>query len=414
MQRNARLDEAQAGIKIAGRNINNLIYADDTTPMAEIEEELKSLLVKVKEESEKAGLKLNIQKIKISPILSWQIDGGTMETVRDLIFLGSKITADGDCSHEIKRRLLLGRKAMPNLDNILKSRDITLPTKVLLVKAMVFPVVIYGCASWTLKKGERQRIDAFELWYWKRLLIVPWTARILNQLILKEISREYSLEGMMLKLKLQYFGHLMQRTDSLQRPWCWERLKAGGEGNNRGRDGWMASLPLWTWLWANSGGWWWTGKPGMLQSMGSQRVGHNWVTELNCQWKGARKWGPGLLSQVLWLPVRWVCVSAHHLHDAQDTHVFIILSLLCQAPLCLAPEAKRHQTRRSPSSPRVALSGVPVPMAGLPVVEDQDGTGPPWTPLQRCSCISLPQLRYQTPGLALPQLLPTSRGREST
>ena len=218
MQRNARLDEAQAGIKIAGRNINNLIYADDTTPMAEIEEELKSLLVKVKEESEKAGLKLNIQKIKISPILSWQIDGGTMETVRDLIFLGSKITADGDCSHEIKRRLLLGRKAMPNLDNILKSRDITLPTKVHLVKAMVFPVVIYGCASWTLKKGERQRIDAFELWCWKRLLIVPWTARILNQLILKEISREYSLEGMMLKLKLQYFGHLIQRTDSLQRP----------------------------------------------------------------------------------------------------------------------------------------------------------------------------------------------------
>ena len=218
MQRNARLDEAQAGIKIAGRNINNLIYADDTTPMAEIEEELKSLLVKVKEESEKAGLKLNIQKIKISPILSWQIDGGTMETVRDLIFLGSKITADGDCSHEIKRRLLLGRKAMPNLDNILKSRDITLPTKVHLVKAMVFPVVIYGCVSWTLKKGERQRIDAFELWCWKRLLIVPWTARILNQLILKEISREYSLEGMMLKLKLQYFGHLIQRTDSLQRP----------------------------------------------------------------------------------------------------------------------------------------------------------------------------------------------------
>ena len=218
MQRNARLDEAQAGIKIAGRNINNLIYADDTTPMAEIEEEVKSLLVKVKEESEKAGLKLNIQKIKISPILSWQIDGGTMETVRDLIFLGSKITADGDCSHEIKRRLLLGRKAMPNLDNILKSRDITLPTKVHLVKAMVFPVVIYGCASWTLKKGERQRIDAFELWCWKRLLIVPWTARILNQLILKEISREYSLEGMMLKLKLQYFGHLIQRTDSLQRP----------------------------------------------------------------------------------------------------------------------------------------------------------------------------------------------------
>ena len=217
MHRNARLDEAQAGIKIAGRNTSNLIYADDTTPMAEIEEELKSLLMKVKEESEKAGLKLNIQKIKISPITSWQMDGGTMETVRDLIFLGSKITVDGDSSHEIKRLLLLGRKAMPNLDDILKSRDITLPTKVHLVKAMVFPVVIYGCASWTLKKGECQRIDAFELWCWRRLLRVPWTARISNQLILKEISPEYSLEGMMLKLKLQYFGHLIQRTDSLEK-----------------------------------------------------------------------------------------------------------------------------------------------------------------------------------------------------
>ena len=217
MHRNARLDEAQAGIKIAGRNTSNLIYADDTTPMAEIEEELKSLLMKVKEESEKAGLKLNIQKIKISPITSWQMDGGTMETVRDLIFLGSKITVDGDSSHEIKRLLLLGRKAMPNLDDILKSRDITLPTKVHLVKAMVFPVVIYGCASWTLKKGECQRIDAFELWCRRRLLRVPWTARISNQLILKEISPEYSLEGMMLKLKLQYFGHLIQRTDSLEK-----------------------------------------------------------------------------------------------------------------------------------------------------------------------------------------------------
>ena len=173
--------------------------------------------MKVKEESEKAGLKLNIQKIKISPITSWQMDGGTMETVRDLIFLGSKITVDGDSSHEIKRLLLLGRKAMPNLDDILKSRDITLPTKVHLVKAMVFPVVIYGCASWTLKKGECQRIDAFELWCWRRLLRVPWTARISNQLILKEISPEYSLEGMMLKLKLQYFGHLIQRTDSLEK-----------------------------------------------------------------------------------------------------------------------------------------------------------------------------------------------------
>ena len=212
IMRNAGLDEAQAGIEIARRNINNLRYADDTTLMAESEEELKSLLMKVKEESEKAGLKLSIQKTKImasGPITSWQIDGETMETVRDFIVGGSKITADGDCCHEIKRHLLLGRKVMTNLDSILKSRDITLPTKVHLVKAMVFPVVMYGCESWTLKKTECQRIDAFEPWCWIRLLRIPWTARRYNQSILKEISSEYSLEGLMLKLKLQYFGHLM-------------------------------------------------------------------------------------------------------------------------------------------------------------------------------------------------------------
>ena len=164
------MDEAQAGIKIAGRNVNNLRYADDTTLMAEREEELKSLLMKVKEESEKVGLKLNIQKTKImpsSPITSWQIDGERVETVAGFICLGSKITTDGDCSHEIKRRLLLGRKVMTKLDSILKSRDITLPTKVCLVKAMVFPVVMYGYESWTVKKAECQRIDAFELWCWK-------------------------------------------------------------------------------------------------------------------------------------------------------------------------------------------------------------------------------------------------------
>ena len=168
--RNAELEEAQAGIKIARRNINNLRYADDTTLTAESEEELKSLLMKVKEESEKLGLKLNIQKTKImasSPITSWQIDGETMETVTDFIFLGSKITADGDCSHEITRHLLLGRKVMTNLDSILESIDITLPTKVRLVKAMGFPVVMYGCESWTIKKAERQKIDAFELWCWR-------------------------------------------------------------------------------------------------------------------------------------------------------------------------------------------------------------------------------------------------------
>ena len=180
--------------------------------MAESEEELKSLLMKVKVESEKVGLKLNIQKMKSmasGPITSWAIDGERVETVSDFILGGSKITADGDCSHEIKRHLLLGRKVMTNLDSIFKSRDITLPTKVCLVKAMVFPVFMYGCESWTVKKAERQRIDAFELWYWRRLLRVPWTARRSNQSILKENSPGISLEGMMLKLKLKYFGHLM-------------------------------------------------------------------------------------------------------------------------------------------------------------------------------------------------------------
>ena len=174
--------------------------------------------MKVKEESEKVGLKLSIQKTKImasSPITSWQIDGKTMETVTDFLFLGSKITADGDCSHEIKRPLLLGRKAMTNIDSILKSRDINLPTKVHLVKAMVFPVVMYGCEKWTIKKAEHQRIDGFELRCWKRLLQVLWTARRSNQSILKEISPEYSLERLM--LKLQYFGHMMQRANSLEK-----------------------------------------------------------------------------------------------------------------------------------------------------------------------------------------------------
>ena len=175
--------------------------------------------MKVKEESEKVGLKLNIQKTKImasGPITSWQIDGETVETVADFTFLGSKITADGDCSHEIKRRVLLGREVMTNLDSILKSRD-CFTNKVRLVKAMVFPVVMYGCESWTIKKAEHRRIDAFELWCGRRLLRVPWTARRSNQSILKEISPGCSLEGLMLKLKLQYIGHLMQRADSWKR-----------------------------------------------------------------------------------------------------------------------------------------------------------------------------------------------------
>ena len=180
--------------------------------MAESDEELKNLLMKLKEESEKVGLKLNVQKAKImasGPITAWEMDGETVETVSAFIFLGSRITADGDCSHEIRRCLLLEKKVMTNLDTILKSRDITLPTKVCLVKAMVFPVAMYGCEIWTIKKAECRRIDAFELWCWRRLLRVPWTARRCNQSILKEISPGCSLEGLMLKLKLQYFGHLM-------------------------------------------------------------------------------------------------------------------------------------------------------------------------------------------------------------
>ena len=234
IMRNAGLEEEQAGIKIAGRNISNFRYADDTTLMAESEEELKSLLMKVKVESEKVGLKLNIQKTKImasGPITSWEIDGETVETMSDFIFLGSKITTDGDCSHEIKRHLLLGRKVMTNLDSIFKSRDIALPTKFCVVKAMVFPVVMYGCESWTLKKAECPRIDVFELWCWRRLLRVPWTARTSNQSILKELSPGISLEGMMLKLKPQYFGHLMRRVDSLEKT-----LMLGGIGG-RGRTG---------------------------------------------------------------------------------------------------------------------------------------------------------------------------------
>ena len=202
--------------------------------MAKSEEELKTLLMKVKEESEKIGLKLNIQKTKIlasGPVTSWQVDGETMEMVTDFIFLGSKITTDGDCHHEIKRRLLLGRKVMIKLDSVFKIRDIILPTKVCLVKAMVFPVIMYGRENWTIKKAECQRIDAFELWCWRRLFRVPCTARISKQCILKEISPEYSLEALMLKIKLQYFGHLMQRADSLEKTLMLGKM----EGRRKGR-----------------------------------------------------------------------------------------------------------------------------------------------------------------------------------
>ena len=215
------------------------------------------------------------------PITSWEIDGETGETVSDFIFLGSKITADGDCSHEIKRCLLLGRKVMTNLDSLLKSRDITLSTKVHVVKAKVFPEVMYGCESWTIKKPEQWRIDAFELWCWRRLLRVPWTTRISNQSILKEISPGCSFGRTDAKAETPIICHLMRRVDSLEKP-----LILGGIGGRkrRGRQRircWMASPTQWTWIWLNSVSWWWTGRPGVLQFMGLQRVGHDWATELN-------------------------------------------------------------------------------------------------------------------------------------
>ena len=234
--RHPGLDGAQAGIKIAGRNISNLRYADDTTLMAESEEELKSLLMKVKEESSKVGLKLNIQKTKITvsgPITSWEIDGETVETIAYFTFLGSKITADGDCSHEIKRCLLLGRKVMTKLDSLLKSRDITLSTKVHLVKVIVFSSI----HVWIWKLDYRESwvwgTDAFEVWCWRRLLRVPWTSRRSNQSILKEITPGCSLEGLRLKVKLQYFGHLMRRADSFEKT-----LMLRGIGGRR-RRGWQ-------------------------------------------------------------------------------------------------------------------------------------------------------------------------------
>ena len=242
--------------------------------------------MKVKEETEKVDLKLNIQETKIMAshlITSWQIDGETMETVTDFILGGFKITADGDCSHEIIRLFLLGRKAMINLDSVLKSRDIILPTKVCLVKAIVFPVVRYGYESWTIKKAECQRIDAFELWCWRRLLRVPWIARRSNQSILK-ISPGVHWKDWCWSWSSNTLATWYEELTHWKRPWCWERLKAGGEGDDRGWDVWMASLTHSIDMsWEGSGSWWWAGNPVMLQSMGSQRVGHDWATELNCE-----------------------------------------------------------------------------------------------------------------------------------
>ena len=233
--------------------------------------------MKVKGESEKVGLKLNIQKTKImasGPITSWEIDVEIVETVSDFILGGSKITADGDCSHEIKRRLLLGRKVMTNLDSILKSREITLPKKVCLVKAMVFPVVVYGCEGW---KAECWKIDDFELCCWRRLLRVPWTARRFNQSIQRRSVLSVHWKDWCWSWNSSTLTTSCEELTHWNRPWCWEGLRAGGEGDNRRWDDWMASPIRWTWVWVNSGSWWWTGRPGMLSFMGSQRVGLGWL-----------------------------------------------------------------------------------------------------------------------------------------
>ena len=218
-----------------------------------------------------------------SPITSRQINGEKMETVTDFIFLGSKVTADGDCSQEIKRLFLLGRKAMTNLDSILKSRDITLPTKVHLVKAMVFPVAMYRCVNWTIKTAKHQRIDAFILWSFctvlEKTLESPLDCKVIKAVNPKEINPEYSWKDWCWNWSSKSLTTWWEDLTHWKRHWCWERLKAGGEGGERGWDGWMASPTQWTWVWTNSGSWWWTRRPGMLQSRSSHKVGHDWGTE---------------------------------------------------------------------------------------------------------------------------------------
>ena len=246
--RNAGLEEAQVWTKIARRNINNLRYTDDTTLIAESEEELSRILMKVKEQSEKVGLKLNNQKTKImasGPITWWQIDGQKVKTAADFMFLGSKITADGDFSYETKRHLLLGRKVMTNLDSILKSREVTLPTKIHLVKAM------YGWESWTIKIAECWRIDVFELWCW-RLLRVPWTEGDPRSSSWRKSVLNIHVNDWHWSWNSSTLATWCEELTHLKRLWCWERLKVGGEGDDRGWDGWMASPTQWTWVWVNS------------------------------------------------------------------------------------------------------------------------------------------------------------------
>ena len=226
-----------------------------------------------------------------------------------LYFGGLQNPLDDDCSHEIKRHLLLGRKVMTNLDGILKSRDITFPTKVRLVKAMVFPVFVYGCESWTLKKADHRRIDAFELWCWRRLLRVPWTARRSNQSILKEISPECSLEGLMWIWNSNTLATSCEELTHWKILWCWDGLRAGGEGDNRGWDGWMASPTRWTWVWVDSGSCWWTGRPGVLWFMGSQRVRHDWVTELNWTELSHPFWCFALLKNKIFFSFKELCIT---------------------------------------------------------------------------------------------------------
>ena len=280
------------------RNVSNFRYADDTMLVAESKEKLESLLMKAKEESEKTGLKLNIQKVKLmafGAIASWKLDGETVETVTDYIYLDSKITVDGYCSHVMKRHFFLGRKTLTNLDSILKSKDITLPTKVHIVKAMLFPVVSYGCESWTIKKAECSKINAVEL-YW-RLLRVIWTKKF-KPVSSKGHQSWISIGRTDAKAEAPVIlppdaNHQLIGT----RPWCWERLRAGGEGSDRGWDCWMASPTWWTWVWANSGRWWMTGKPGMLQSIGldSRTWISDWTTtkmerfSLLCSWRNTEK-----------------------------------------------------------------------------------------------------------------------------